>query len=184
MKRTNRVIETPIGRYTLVATAEGVTHVQPEDAAALPQDEGEADPRAWRHAAAAEQALNEYFAGERHDFRDLAIAPAGSPFQRRVWDALRAIPFGATASYGEIARRIGRHGGARAVGAANHANPLSILVPCHRVVGADGSLTGYAGGLDRKRWLLSHESGHAASPQARPSGRARSSGEARTESNR
>ena len=80
-----------------------------------------------------------------------------SAFQERVWQALREIPFGRTASYGEIARRIGREGGARAVGGANHDNPLGIVVPCHRVIGADGRLVGYAGGLERKRWLLAHE---------------------------
>ena len=152
-----RHIETPIGRYTLAANAEGLTRVQPEAGGSPASARHDAEPEATRHVDAAEKALHEYFAGERQDFRDLAIAPEGSPFQRRVWNALRAIPFGQTASYGEIAQRIGRDGAARAIGSANRANPLSIVVPCHRVVGADGNLTGYAGGLDRKRWLLSHE---------------------------
>jgi methylated-DNA-[protein]-cysteine S-methyltransferase len=152
-----RHIETPIGRYTLAASADGLTRVEPEAGASRASARRGADPETTRHVDAAERALLEYFAGERQDFRDLVIAPQGSPFQRRVWHALRAIPFGQTASYGEIAHRIGRDGAARAVGSANHANPLSIVVPCHRVVGADGGLTGYAGGLDRKRWLLSHE---------------------------
>lgn len=100
--------------------------------------------------------LKEYFAGRRRDF-DLPLAPEGTPFQRSVWGALRAIPYGETQSYGAVARRIGRPRAVRAVGAANGANPLSIVVPCHRVIGADGSLTGYGGGLARKRKLLALE---------------------------
>lgn len=101
-------------------------------------------------------ALDAYFSGRAVTF-DLPLAPAGTPFQREVWTALRDIPFGATASYADIARRIGRPRAVRAVGAANARNPIAILVPCHRVIGADGSLTGYAGGLERKRALLALE---------------------------
>ena len=100
--------------------------------------------------------LGEYFAGERTAF-DLPLAPRGDAFDQRVWAALRAIPYGAVRSYGELARDLGGPGHAQAVGAANGRNPLSVLVPCHRVVGADGTLTGYAGGLWRKRFLLSLE---------------------------
>ncbi len=100
--------------------------------------------------------LKQYFAGERTDF-DLPLAPEGTEFQLRVWDELRRIPFGQTLSYGELAVAIGRPGAARAVGLANGRNPISIVVPCHRLVGSSGGLTGYAGGLDRKRWLLDHE---------------------------
>ena len=100
--------------------------------------------------------LEEYFAGERREF-DLTLAPEGTPFERSVWDELRRIPFGETRSYGEIARAIGRPNASRAVGRANGANPIPIVVPCHRVIGADGSLTGYAGGLDMKRTLLELE---------------------------
>ena len=157
MDCTTRDIDTPLGRYTLAATAEGLTHVQLVGSPSLPRDSGDADPDASCHLDAAQRALHEYFAGERRDFADLALTPSGSPFQKRVWDALQAIPFGHTASYGEIAHRIGRGTAARAVGSANHHNPLGIVVPCHRVIGADGRLTGYAGGLSRKRWLLSHE---------------------------
>lgn len=106
-------------------------------------------------AAAAEQ-LGAYFAGRLRVF-DLPLAPAGTQFQRDVWSALLAIPFGATATYGELARRIGRPDAVRAVGTANGANPIPIVIPCHRVVGADGSLTGYGGGLDVKRQLLALE---------------------------
>jgi methylated-DNA-[protein]-cysteine S-methyltransferase len=100
--------------------------------------------------------LSQYFAGERTRF-DLELAPAGTPFQLRVWRALCDIAYGATISYRELARRAGTPTAMRAVGAANGRNPLSLIVPCHRVVGSDGSLTGYAGGLARKRWLLDHE---------------------------
>lgn len=109
-----------------------------------------------RQLAALRGALDAYFSGREIAF-DVPLAPAGTPFQRDVWTALREIPFGATASYAEIARRIGRPRAVRAVGAANARNPIAILVPCHRVIGADGSLTGYAGGLERKRALLALE---------------------------
>jgi methylated-DNA-[protein]-cysteine S-methyltransferase len=109
--------------------------------------------------------VEEYFAGERREF-DLELAPAGSAFQRLVWRALRQIPFGETRSYGQIATQIGSHKAVRAVGAANGANPLSIIVPCHRVIGANGKLTGFAGGLEVKARLLALESksGLGASP--------------------
>jgi methylated-DNA-[protein]-cysteine S-methyltransferase len=102
--------------------------------------------------------LDEYFAGERTAF-DLPLRQQGSPFEQHVWAELLAIPYGETASYGEIAARIGRPGMARAVGSANARNPIAIICPCHRVIGSDGSLTGYAGGLDTKRALLELESG-------------------------
>lgn len=102
--------------------------------------------------------LGEYFAGRRDAF-ELELAPAGSEFELRVWAALLEIPYGETASYGEIAERIGAPGAARAVGMANGRNPIAVIVPCHRVIGADGSLTGYGGGLERKRLLLDLEAG-------------------------
>ena len=107
---------------------------------------------------AAREALLAYFAGERRDF-DLPLAPAGTDFQRAVWEALRAIPYGGTRTYGEIAAAVSRPKAVRAVGQANHVNPLPIFIPCHRVVGKGGALTGYAGGLDLKRALLALESG-------------------------
>jgi methylated-DNA-[protein]-cysteine S-methyltransferase len=100
--------------------------------------------------------LEQYFAGERTEF-ELDLEPDGTPFERRVWDAVRAIPYGETASYADIARRIGHPSACRAVGRANGRNPLAVIVPCHRVVGSDGSLTGYAGGIDAKRTLLDLE---------------------------
>jgi O-6-methylguanine DNA methyltransferase len=102
-------------------------------------------------------ALAAYFAGEVSALDTLAVATAGTDFQRSVWRALRKIPCGGTVSYGQLAAQLGRPGAARAVGLANGANPITIVVPCHRVIGADGSLTGYAHGLERKRWLLAHE---------------------------
>ncbi|HVO31751.1 MAG TPA: methylated-DNA--[protein]-cysteine S-methyltransferase [bacterium] len=113
--------------------------------------------------AAATEQLREYFSGTRTRF-DLTLAPRGTAFQRRVWDALREIPHGGTTTYGALADAIGSPRAVRAVGAANGRNPLSIVVPCHRVVGANGTLTGYAGGLDAKRWLLDHEARFAPQP--------------------
>jgi methylated-DNA-[protein]-cysteine S-methyltransferase len=100
--------------------------------------------------------LAAYFAGERTDF-DLPLAPRGTGWQRRVWAALLTIPYGQTASYGELAATLGNPNASRAVGLANGRNPIAVVIPCHRVIGANGSLTGYGGGLDRKRWLLDHE---------------------------
>ena len=104
----------------------------------------------------AEGQLEEYFAGRRRSF-DLPLDPKGTPFQRSVWAALCEIPWGETRSYGEIARRVGKPGAARAVGMANHRNPIAILIPCHRVISANARLSGYAGGRDRKEYLLSLE---------------------------
>jgi methylated-DNA-[protein]-cysteine S-methyltransferase len=111
--------------------------------------------------AAAHAQLDEYFAGDRTEF-DLPLHPSGTPFQLKVWDALRTIPYGEVRSYGEIAEQIGKPGAARAVGLANGRNPISIIVPCHRVIGASGALTGYGGGLERKQALLDLESRTAA----------------------
>jgi methylated-DNA-[protein]-cysteine S-methyltransferase len=105
------------------------------------------------HAAA----IKAYFEGQLNAIDSLAVECVGTPFQKTVWHALREIPCGHTISYSELARRIGRPAAVRAVGLANGANPISVIVPCHRVIGANGTLTGYGGGLERKRWLLSHE---------------------------
>ena len=106
--------------------------------------------------------LKAYFAGKLHEF-ELELAGEGSDFQRKVWRALCKIPFGETESYGGLAKRIGNANASRAVGLANGKNPIGIIVPCHRVVGANGSLTGYGGGLERKQWLLEHERRYAGS---------------------
>lgn len=101
--------------------------------------------------------LQKYFAGACRALDDVAVELNGTPFQRKVWEALRDIPAGSTLSYADLARRIGAPRAVRAVGAANGANPIAVIVPCHRVIGADGTLTGYGGGLERKQWLLAHE---------------------------
>jgi methylated-DNA-[protein]-cysteine S-methyltransferase len=134
------------GALTLISFPSGSRMQRP--AAGWQRDDGALD------AAIAQ--LAEYFAGARQTF-SLPLRPAGTPFQLSVWSALREIPFGQTISYGEIARRIGQPSAARAVGAANGANPLPIVVPCHRVIGADNSLTGFGGGLETKHFLLTHE---------------------------
>jgi methylated-DNA-[protein]-cysteine S-methyltransferase len=116
-----------------------------------------------RAIAAVRREVEEYCAGERTEFT-LTLAPQGSDFQRAVWEALCAIPYGETRSYGEVARAIGQPDAARGVGAANAANPIALIVPCHRVIGADGSLTGYGGGLPMKQALLAHEAAHRSPP--------------------
>jgi len=156
-------LDSPLGPLTLAADRQGTL---------VYLGFGERDPRTRLLAAldpeAAELAadsgvlapvrrqLEEYFQGRRRDF-ELPLAPRGTPFQLRVWAELRRIPYGRTVSYGELARRLGDPGLSRAVGAANGANPISIIIPCHRVIGADGSLTGYGGGLPIKRALLALE---------------------------
>ncbi|HVW25494.1 MAG TPA: methylated-DNA--[protein]-cysteine S-methyltransferase [Polyangiaceae bacterium] len=119
-------------------------------------------------------ALERYFDGEIRAIDGLRCAPSGTPFQETVWAALRAIPAGTTTTYGELATRIGAPGAARAVGLANNKNPVGVVVPCHRVIGADGSLTGYAGGLARKQWLLEHEARAAGQPWIASTARASS----------
>jgi methylated-DNA-[protein]-cysteine S-methyltransferase len=108
-------------------------------------------------------ALEAYFEGRLETIEEIRTQTCGTDFQRRVWSALREIPAGRTVSYGQLAARIGRPAAVRAVGAANGANPIPVVVPCHRVIGADSSLTGFGGGLERKRWLLAHERTHATS---------------------
>lgn len=148
-----RAIATPIGDLTVVASARGVREVRwgrEDDGGSRPE------PRAREHLERAVSQLGEYFRGERREF-DLALDLEGTEFQRLVWGALARIPFGETRSYGVIAGEVGRPTAARAVGAATGRNPAPVIVPCHRVVGASGSLTGFAGGLDAKRALLAHE---------------------------
>lgn len=144
------VIDSPLGPIRLVVEAGALRQVELH--AGTAPAEVPVDPV----LAAAARQLAEYFAGVRTDF-DLPLGAAGTPFQRTVWDALRAVPYGATRTYADIARAVGRPSATRAVGAANGRNPLAIVVPCHRIVGSDGTLTGYGGGLPAKRWLLAHE---------------------------
>jgi methylated-DNA-[protein]-cysteine S-methyltransferase len=124
-------------------------------------EEGKAPPSIKR-------ALEAYFEGKLEALDKLKTATGGTAFQREIWKALRTIPAGTTMSYGELARKVGRQGASRAVGAANGANPIPIVVPCHRVIGADGSLTGFGGGLPHKRWLLEHEARFASVASGTP----------------
>ena len=151
--------ESPHGRMLLVANAEGISGVYFDGQKYLPRV-GPKWLRDERHAPLrqAKRELAEYFGGKRERF-ETALAPEGTPFQRSVWKAISTVGFGKTITYADLARRAGSPGSARAAGAATGRNPISIIVPCHRIVGSDGSLTGYAGGLDRKRALLALESG-------------------------
>jgi methylated-DNA-[protein]-cysteine S-methyltransferase len=159
--RTTRTLATPVGDLLLVANTHGLQAVlwDGEAADAFVDDQRNDGPhRPDTVLDDTERQLAEYFSGERTDF-DVPLDPAGTPFQRDVWMVLRGIPYGVTITYGEQARRLGDPNKARAVGAANGRNPLSIIVPCHRVVGSNGKLTGFAAGLDAKDWLLRHERG-------------------------
>jgi methylated-DNA-[protein]-cysteine S-methyltransferase len=154
MAESSVVIDSPLGPLLLAAENGALTMLWmsplPERRDSPPQ----AADRAVLDETAAQ--LGRYFAGSLTAF-DLPLGLRGTPFQRRVWSALQEIPFGETTSYGELARTLGKPGSARAVGLANGQNPISIIVPCHRVIGSNGKLTGYGGGLDRKAWLLDHE---------------------------
>lgn len=161
---TYSVIRSPVGELLVAANDEGITHVLFERANGrhnIGSDWRLDDGSGSRWLATARSQLAEYFAGERLAF-DLPLAAAGTPFQRSVWSALSAIEYGEVISYGELARRIGNPRAVRAVGLANGRNPISIVVPCHRVIGANGTLTGYGGGLERKRWLLALEASKSA----------------------
>jgi len=153
------IYDSPQGRMLLVADDVGLSGVYFEKQKHFPERRPE-----WRHdprnavLLQARRELDEYFAGRRRRF-DVPLSPAGTAFQKSVWKAISTIGFGETISYGELARRAGVPGSARAAGAATGRNPIGIIVPCHRVVGADGSLTGYAGGIGRKKALLALERG-------------------------
>lgn len=148
-------MESPVGRLFLAGDREGLRHID------FPEEKRPVVPKPdWREMpaffSAAVSELQEYFSGRRRRF-SIDIKPEGTPFQRTVWRALRRVPYGKTVSYGELARRIGNPGASRAVGMANGANPIPIIIPCHRVIGANGDLTGFGGGLKVKRFLLELE---------------------------
>ena len=150
------VIDSPVGSLDLIADHDGaLTHLlfRGETRFSLLNPELRTDPAPFAEVISQ---LEEYFAGTRNEF-DVPLAPRGTSFQREVWMALREIPYGDTWTYAMQAVAIGKPSAARAVGAANGRNPIGIVVPCHRVIGTDGSLTGYGGGINRKRWLLDHE---------------------------
>jgi methylated-DNA-[protein]-cysteine S-methyltransferase len=156
-RRVHAVVESPVGPLTLVM-ADGALAGLYMQTQHMPPPEIFGEEMADTGGLFAEPAgqLRDYFAGRRTEF-DLPLVLVGTPFQRRVWAELQEIPYGETISYGELAQRIGRPTAARAVGLANGRNPISIIVPCHRVIGADGSLTGYGGGMERKQHLLAFE---------------------------
>lgn len=160
-------IQSPVGELLMIADTTGTLRVlefhdqsdrwRPTLARRFKDAELTEKPGAFGHA----KILARYFEGEVEAIDAMATAGEGTEFQRTVWKALRTIPAGSTLSYGALARQIGQPSATRAVGLANGANPIAIVVPCHRVIGSDGSLTGYGGGLERKRWLLAHEARHA-----------------------
>jgi len=151
------MIDSPIGRLTLTSDGAALTGVYMASPGKPPPRNVDwvMDPTTAPLPEAVRQ-LREYFAGERREF-DLPLRFSGTEFQNRVWRKLTTIPFGETWSYGQLAKRLDNPGAQRAVGLANGKNPIAIVVPCHRVIGADGSLTGFGGGLPRKEWLLAHE---------------------------
>ena len=148
-------MDSPIGPLLLTGNAQGLNGIYMRSPRHPAQPDADWQERPERFQAAMLQ-LQEYFKGQRRNF-DLPTAPEGTPFQKKVWQALLQIPYGHTWSYGQLAAHIGQPKASRAVGLANGRNPLSIIVPCHRVIGANGQLTGYGGGIERKRWLLVHE---------------------------
>jgi methylated-DNA-[protein]-cysteine S-methyltransferase len=156
-------MSSPVGPLTLVGEGDDLVglYFDEDPLAGKMRADGRRDDRRLRAAVAQ---LEEYFAGARTRF-ELSLVPPGTGFQKKVWGALTRIPFGATATYGEIARAVGRPDASRAVGGANHRNPIAIIIPCHRVIGADGSMTGYGGGLPRKRLLLELEARVASAGQ-------------------
>ncbi|MBS1695847.1 MAG: methylated-DNA--[protein]-cysteine S-methyltransferase [Actinobacteria bacterium] len=153
-----RIVDSPVGPLTLAGRDRRLQHLRMADQTYEPSRDGwQPDRDAFPEAV---EQLAAYFAGELTEF-DLRLDLAGTDFQRRVWTALQTIPYGQTRSYGDIARQIGSPGAFRAVGLANGHNPIGIIVPCHRVIGSNGSLTGYGGGIDRKRALLELEKSHS-----------------------
>jgi methylated-DNA-[protein]-cysteine S-methyltransferase len=151
------IVDTPIGRLLLTGNEQALSGLFMLDGGRHQMALNKAWERRPGGFATAARQLGEYFDGERTEF-DLPLAPRGTEFQLAVWAELTRIPFGETASYGEVARALGKSlVASRAVGLANGRNPISIIVPCHRVIGADGSMTGYGGGVERKEWLLRHE---------------------------
>ena len=173
LKKTNVLellidrIDTPIGEMILIADRDGNlratdwTDHEPRMYNFLRRHYGKENDgfqlTPTRNPSGLSRAISNYFAGDLTAIDNLPVKTNGTPFQRQVWQALREIPLGTTISYGELANRIGRPTAVRAVGLANGSNPVGVIVPCHRVIGSNGSLTGYAGGIERKRWLLEHE---------------------------
>lgn len=150
-------LKTPIGVLQVAASEEGLVAVVFPSETKRSYAKAKGPVPAQMHLDKTVKALNDYFAGKRKDFVELTLAPRGTDFQLSVWRALLKIPFGQTKSYGDIARAINNPKGVRAVGLANGKNPIPVIVPCHRVIGSNGTLTGFGGGLPTKKWLLQHE---------------------------
>ena len=165
--------ETPVGILYVVSDGTNLRSVdfqghEPRSKRLLARQYGDYTLHSNGDPTDAVSRLKDYFAGDLHAVDDIAVATNGTAFQQQVWAALRTIPTGTTVSYGTIAARIGRPTAFRAVGLANGSNPISVVVPCHRVIGSDGSLTGYGGGIERKRWLLDHEGAAFGDRSVRP----------------
>lgn len=151
LRTTSMTIESPLGMMTIQGHEQGISQIF----FGTPQERGEPqDPHGWVRMCAHQ--LQEYFQGQRRSFT-VKLAPEGTSFQRQVWDELVAIPFGEVRAYSDVARSINRPRAARAVGGANNANPVAVIIPCHRVIGRNSQLVGYGSGLWRKKWLLEHE---------------------------
>ncbi len=157
-------LKSPVGRLFLTSNGEAITwlFMEKQKDGLRPTGDWRRDDNLFREAA---DQLRAYFAGELTEF-DLPLAPVGTQFQQRVWAELQKIPYGSTINYGELARRVGNPKAARAAGAANGSNPISIIIPCHRVIGSNNHLTGYGGGIERKRFLLDLEAGVRARNQS------------------
>lgn len=168
MPPARRVIETPLAPLTIATTDRGICLVEMGTPDRVSREQAELERALGESFSETdhplldrlEEELHEYFAGRRTEF-SLPLDTPGTAWQRRVWDELARIPFGHTVSYGQMAARLGNPSGSRAVGLANGRNRVSIVIPCHRVIASDGTLHGYGGGLDRKRWLLEHETAYA-----------------------
>jgi len=154
MKEFTKYYSSPVGVIRITATNEGITGLD------FVKKEGTSDQNIPSCLKLCLRQLDEYFAGKRKDF-DLNLSVEGTDFQTKVWNKLKQIPYGQTLSYGDIAKRLKKPNASRAVGMANNKNKISIIIPCHRVIGHDGSLTGYASGVWRKKWLLEHEKNYS-----------------------
>lgn len=155
-------INSPIGRILIITAAEMLCGLEFEAYESrtygfLEKRFGEFKLNDTQNASAITQRIQAYLEGDYHSLDQILVSTGGTAFQQQVWTALRSIPIGAVITYGELAQRLGKPAAARAIGITNSLNPISIVLPCHRVIGANGALTGYAGGLERKRWLLQHE---------------------------
>jgi AraC family transcriptional regulator of adaptative response/methylated-DNA-[protein]-cysteine methyltransferase len=165
------IIETPLGEMAAAATREGICLLEFSDRHTLNKEfeniawifNAKLEPGNNKHLRTLKKQLKEYFKGKRKEF-SLSLVTPGTEFQQKVWDALKKIPYGTTISYLELAKSINNPGGVRAVAGANGSNRIAVIIPCHRVIGSDGNLVGYGGGLERKHWLIDHEKKYSGQP--------------------